>query len=155
MLLQAGVLVSWRLCDCSVVLAPCPCWCPACATHFAVQLTVCCSALSSRIGVAADLVKQLLAAGASPSEPEDNALLQPLHLACMGEITLSDQVRMQLPGGDQLHAAYCISVQHAPMNSWAVDRCKASLGRPRSDFGQLPAGMCTQTTVRGVARTTL
>jgi hypothetical protein len=48
------------------------------------------------LGFRADLVEQLLAAGASVSEPEDNALLQPLHLACMGRIQSPEQVRRQL-----------------------------------------------------------
>lgn len=92
--------------------------------------------------MAADLVEQLLAAGASPSEPEDNALLQPLHLACMGEVTHEHEVRMQLPGGDQLHALLVCGMHLKGLDY--SGRCT----------GQLPAGMCAEKTVRGVARTT-
>jgi hypothetical protein len=102
------VLVNWRLCDCMhcavlcctlSLLAPCL-RCTLCSAAHCVLLCSFCFALFSSSPLFLDLVEQLLDAGASVSEPEDNALLQPLHLACMGRITHEDEVRRQRPGGD-------------------------------------------------------
>jgi hypothetical protein len=51
-------------------------------------LTIC------KLHAPAELVKQLLAVGASVSDPgEKGRWLQPLHLACMGRIRNKEQVR--------------------------------------------------------------
>lgn len=51
-------------------------------------------ALMHRLSVhaAAVLVKQLLDAGASASEPEGILDMQPLHLACLGRLDTADDV---------------------------------------------------------------
>lgn len=46
--------------------------------------------------VSAELARQLLEAGASASAPEEGGkFLQPLHLACMGQVCSTEQVSMR------------------------------------------------------------
>jgi hypothetical protein len=46
-----------------------------------------------KLCAAAVLARQLLEAGAHVCEPEDNLFLQPLHIACIGHLSSSDEVR--------------------------------------------------------------
>jgi hypothetical protein len=58
----------------------------------------------------AELVKQLLDAGASVNDPSGLCQLQPLHLACMPRISSVGQVRRepcQLLGAVDTHAVQC------------------------------------------------